>query len=231
MDATRTRGFSQYAPANRMRMLWEHYVFQRGPGVHDLWDRLWYGRPIRLLYIAGRGFDVRAKSVLDQFLRNVISSGHQIEQAELLLVGFTGYELSDELKQQTDENAEAMRKIFGNRGTVREVSIGSVAAGEEDIRGTTALRIGTNAVMKHVTDQTDIILDVSSLPRVAYLTMMTGILHKLVPDKNDAKALGACGVNFQVLVAEDASLDGKIRSEGSERQSGIDSRIRRRFAC
>ena len=213
MDATRTRGFSQYAPANRMRMLWEHYVFQRGPGVHDLWDRLWYGRPIRLLYIAGRGFDVRAKSVLDQFLRNVISSGHQIEQAELLLVGFTGYELSDELKQQTDENAEAMRKIFGNRGTVREVSIGSVAAGEEDIRGTTALRIGTNAVMKHVTDQTDIILDVSSLPRVAYLTMMTGILHKLVPDKNDAKALGACGVNFQVLVAEDASLDGKIRSE------------------
>ncbi|MGH8612159.1 MAG: hypothetical protein ACREYF_08985 [Gammaproteobacteria bacterium] len=90
---------------------------------------------------------------------------------------------------------------------------GSVAGGEDDIRATTALRIGTNAVMEHVTDQTDIILDVSSLPRVAYLTIMTNILHKLVPDKNVAKALGACGVNFQVLVAEDASLDGKIRSE------------------
>lgn len=213
MGATRTHGFSQYASGDRMSMLWQHYVFRRGAGVHDLWDRLLYGRPIRLLYIAGGGFDVRAKSVLDQFLQNVKSSGHQIEQAELLLVGFTGYELSDELKQQTEENAQAMRKMFGDMGTVSEVSIGSVAGGEDDFGATTALRMGTNAVMEHVTDQTDVILDVSSLPRVVYLTMMTGILHKLVSDKTVVNPLGACGVNFQVLVGEDASLDGKIRSD------------------
>ncbi|MGH8612158.1 MAG: hypothetical protein ACREYF_08980 [Gammaproteobacteria bacterium] len=118
MDATRTHGFSQYAPGDRMSMLWQHYVFRRGAGVHDLWDRLLYGRPIRLLYIAGGGFDVRARSILDQFLQNVKSSGHQIEQAELLLVGFTGYELSEDLNEQTDENVQAMRKMFGDMGTV-----------------------------------------------------------------------------------------------------------------
>lgn len=213
MDGTRTHGFSQYAFGDRMSMLWQHYVFRRGADVQDLWDRLLYRRPIRLLYIAGGGFDVRAKSVLDQFLQNVKSGGHQIEQAKLLLVGFTGYELNDDLKEQTDENVQAMHRMFVDIGTVSEVSTGSVAGGEDDIRATTALRTGANAVMEHVTDQTDVILDVSSLPEVAYLTMMTGILHKLVPNKDVANALGGCGVNFQVLVAEDASLDGKIRSE------------------
>jgi len=75
------------------------------------------------------------------------------------------------------------------------------------------LRLSTATVLQHVTNQTDIILDVSSLPRVVYLALMTGILDKLIPDKTAPDALLAKGVNFQVLVAEDAALDGKIRSE------------------
>ena len=39
-------------------MLWDHYVFRRGDGVHELWDDLLKDRPVQLLYIAGRGFDV-----------------------------------------------------------------------------------------------------------------------------------------------------------------------------
>ncbi len=39
-------------------MLWDHYVFRRGDGVHELWDDLLKDRPVKLLYIAGRGFDV-----------------------------------------------------------------------------------------------------------------------------------------------------------------------------
>ena len=36
---------------------------------------------------------------------------------------------------------------------------------------------------------------------------------KLIPNKQAPNALFANGVNFQVLVAEDAALDAKIRSE------------------
>jgi hypothetical protein len=64
-----------------------------------------------------------------------------------------------------------------------------------------------------VTDQTDIILDVSTLPRVAYLALLTGLLQKLISEKGASDALWANGVNLQVLVAEDAALDGQIRSE------------------
>lgn len=55
------------------------------------------------------------------------------------------------------------------------------------------------------------------MPRATYLALLTNILQKLVPDKTvvegAAHPLYANGVNFQVLVAEDARLDGQIRAE------------------
>jgi len=57
-------------------MLWKHYVFRRGDDVHDMWDQLFQGHSIKLLYIAGRGFDIRVNTVLDQFLKNKIGRAH-----------------------------------------------------------------------------------------------------------------------------------------------------------
>lgn len=196
-----------------MKMLWREYVYRRGDGVHDMWDRLFENRPIRLLYIAGRGFDLRAQTVMKEFILNCKSRGHRIEKAELLLVSFSGYELSKDLKEQTEENAQALETLFNGTEPVSHVSIGSSAAGEDDLSASNALRLSSSNVLAYVRDQTDIILDVSSLPRVVYLALMTGILDKLIPDVEATDALGTNGVNFQVLVAEDATLDAKIRAE------------------
>jgi hypothetical protein len=193
-------------------MFWEHYVFRRGDAVFDLWDRLFERRPIRLLYIAGQGFDVRVVTVLDKFLANARAAGHVFDQAQLLLVGFSGYVLDDELRRQTDGNSHAMRELFRDVGMADQISIGKSAAGEDDITASIALRLGMEAVLAQVTNQTDIVLDVSSLPRVAYLAIMTGILEKLVQREKEG-ALAECAVNFQVLVAEDPNLDAQIRSE------------------
>jgi hypothetical protein len=196
-----------------LTMLWKHYVFRRGPEVHDLWDHLFEDRPIRLLYIAGRGFDVRAQRVMKAFVDSVELSGYTIATAELLLVGFTGYLLSQELHDQTERNARMLEDMFRPFGGTAGVRMGTSAAGEDDISATTALRLGTEAVLEKVKDHTDIILDVSSLPRVVYLALMTGLLHRLIPEKRAADPLVARHVNFQVLVAEDAALDARIRSE------------------
>lgn len=194
-------------------MLWKHYVYKRGDGVHDMWDRLFENRSIRLLYIAGRGFDLRAQAVIREFQKNKKARGHRIEKSELLLVGFPHYELTEGLRQQTEANAHELVELFEGTEPTKDVSIGTSAEGEEDIGASNALRLSTNEVLSHITDQTDIILDVSSLPRVVYLALMTSILDKLIPNKPASNALSANGVNFQVLVAEDAALDGKIRSE------------------
>lgn len=194
-------------------MLWKHYVFRRGDGVHDLWDQLFQNRPVKLLYIAGRGFDVRVKTVLSEFLNNICSVGRNIAQAQLVLVGFDGYEYNDDLVKLTASNETEMIDLFSRIGSVEKVNIGSSTSEEDDLSSNNALRIGTVEVLSYISDHTDIILDVSSLPRVVYLSLMTNILNKLIADKSKPDALWANGVNFQVIVAEDASLDSKIQSE------------------
>jgi hypothetical protein len=192
-------------------MLWRHYVFRRGPELNDTWDRLFRRRASRILFISGRGFDLRARRVMEAFVENVQESRHKIEEAKLLLVGFSGYALSEELRQQTEDNAAALSETFRAIGVVEEVTIGPGAGDEEDVSASHALRQGTDAVLGHVGGQTDIILDVSSLPRVVYLALLTNLLSRLIPQKNATNALSAGGINLQVLVAEDANLDAAIK--------------------
>lgn len=194
-------------------MLWDRYVFRRGTGVHELWDRLFDRRPVRLLYIAGRGFDLRAQPVMEELVNNLQSAERDIQSAQLLLVGFTDYELEEDIAQLTEENAARLKAIFSPLGPVKDIPIGSSSSGEEDIGISIALGLGVKAVLDEIGNHTDIVLDVSSLPRVVYLALLTSLLNKLVPSKESATSLAGNGVNFQVLVAEDARLDGQIRAE------------------
>jgi hypothetical protein len=194
-------------------MLWRHYVFRRGPDVHMTWDLMFERRPMRLLYIVGKGFDLRAQTVMRALVENLRESRPRIERARLLGVSLTGYELAEELRAQTENNGRALAGIFKEIGDSVDITVGSSASGEDDMSASTALRVGTERVLSHITDETDIILDVSSMPRVVYLALLTGILNKLVGDRQAPHALFANGVNFQILVAEDATLDAIIRSE------------------
>ncbi len=194
-------------------MLWDHYVFGRGDEVPEMWEHMFREVPLRILYIAGRGFDARSRYTTAAFVDSVTRSGARVERADLLLVSFPGYELSDELRAQTESNAVALERVFGALGATTNVVISASAAGEDDISATHALRLGTDEVVAKVTDQTHVILDVGSLPRVAYLSLMIGLLERLIPDRTARDALVAKGVTFQVLVAEDPVLDARIQSE------------------
>lgn len=198
-------------------MLWDRYVFRQDDDIHDLWDDLFNNSPVRLLYITGNGFDVRAQEVLGQLANNIKSPNRTIEKAELLLVSFKGYELDQDVIDLTKDNERILRELFSEIGTVAEVVFDDVVANEDDASPSMVLSSGTSKVLDHISGYTDIILDCSSLPRVAYLSLATGILNRLVPNKDDIAAdphpLLANNVNFQIVVAEDANLDGKISAE------------------
>lgn len=195
-----------------MTMLWDKYIFRRGSQVQELWEEMFANRSARVLYIAGCGFDVRVTAVLQEFLECKGAAGICFESATLALIEFSGYELDDELKSQTVDNSQRLRELFADVGQVSVLPM-KLADSSADFRVSHALQSGTQALLKLIGDHTDVILDVSSLPRIVYLAMMTGILDYLIVDKCAAHPLAAGNVNFQVLVAEDAHLDGSIRSE------------------
>jgi hypothetical protein len=194
-------------------MLWQYYVFRRGAAVSDMWDRFFSDRSLKILYIGGRGFDPRAQTTLSKFVSGVTSSGVNVETAEQILVGLARYEMDDKLRAATEANTAFLQDRFSPLGKTSELIMDARVEGEDELSTSNALRKGVETILARTAGKTDIVLDVSSLPRVAYLAIMTGILHRLVPDKTGPNPLGAAGVNFQVLVAEDSRLDSAIRSE------------------
>jgi hypothetical protein len=193
-------------------MLWQHYVFRRGQEVHPTWEMLFERRKVRLLYIAGCGFDVRAQIIMKEFVQGLRESRAEMLDARLLLIGFTGYQLDDGLRDETKSNETALTEIFRELGPATGISVGS-SSSSVDISAGAALRQGLEEVLSRLDGVTDVVLDVSSLPRVVYLSLLTGILSTLIPHKDAPNALYAQGVTFQVLVGEDAALDAKIQSE------------------
>ena len=187
-------------------------MFRRGQDVEDLWDQQFRCRATRLLYITGRGFDVRAQTAMNSFVSNLQLGEAKIDKAQLLLVRLP-YQLGTELSELTQKNAVAIKEKFSAIGTASEVGFSLSAAGEDDLSATNALRIVMEDILGRITDHTDIVLDVSSLPRVVSLALTTGFLQRLVSIQSGQPALFANGINFQVLVAEDADLDAHIRSE------------------
>ncbi|RDZ26019.1 hypothetical protein [Lysobacter silvisoli] len=198
-------------------MLWEQYVYRRGNEVFELWDGLFSGRDIKPLYIGGRGFDVRSQAVLAAFVASVKGSAVSVQDAKQLLIGFSGYRLDDDIKALTETNTTELTRIFSEIGTTEELPFGGPTEGDEEISTSNALRAGVAKVQAQLDGYTDVILDISSLPRIVYLTLLTSLLNHFIPNKEidpeREHPLVASGVNFQVLVGEDAALDAHIRAE------------------
>ena len=130
-------------------MLWQHYVFRRGGEIYPMWETLFERRKVRLLYIAGCGFDIRTQKVMREFVRSLRESSAEIDKAELLLVGFSGYRLDQALQDQTKSNQTALTDIFGEIGQPVSVTFGSSNSGD-DVSASTAIRQGVAEVQKHL---------------------------------------------------------------------------------
>ena len=106
-------------------MLWDHYVYRRGDEVPELWDSLLSTDPVNLLYIAGRGFDVRAQTVMRDFVAGQTGRDRNTASAKLVLLAFDKYELDENIQALTEENAAALEKLFSPLGTTHVLKVES----------------------------------------------------------------------------------------------------------
>ncbi len=168
------------------------------------WESLLKSRNRDILFVVGRGFDPRMCEAVER----VLSLGGPGKR-DCVIVEFDEGETSpsrlhDELLKQ---NTDALERMFLGKGAIADKQ---VKMWSEDGRRRIGSR-GAAEVFLSPTDfagYSDILVDISALPRSLYIPMLAKLLH-LVDGLGQTQA-----PNLHVLATDNPVLDQEITAEG-----------------
>ncbi len=188
---------------NNRKFRWDPYVMVKNPEFEDFWEsHLKVER--KVLFILGKGFDCRMNLAIEK-----ISKAKANSSIDCLLVEFEEGRNSSSHKYKADvtRNLSELQTIAPNL-TSKTIKLW-------DGTGRKKRRIGSRQASENIISDfndlsaySEIIVDISSLPRGIYFSLIGKILYLL--DKHDAKN----EKNFFVIVAENANIDSQIKENG-----------------
>jgi hypothetical protein len=112
---------------------------------------------------------------------------------------------------RVEENLKALHALMEKRGEILRREIKTRSAEGHRITSRSAGNLFNK--IDEFADYTDIVVDISAMPRAVYIPLIAKILHIL----DRAKKKSDAGLpNFHVFVWEDPALDQDIRDEGIE---------------
>ena len=193
---------------------WDSYVLISNKDINSFWSNHFNENDKRsVLFILGKGFDIRMNLVLKSFLEQ-----SKFLDINCLLVEYNeGAESpSHKYKDLIYANITELNNIlFSNNRTRYESLFIDIWKTE----GREKRRIGDRDISEKIfnydiTNYSDIIVDVSSLPRGIYFALIGTLLKKIDSDEKLKRK------NLFVTVAENIEIDKRIDEEG------IDERIK-----
>lgn len=197
---------------------WEHYLLRSGNKFVLFWQELLLEKERNLLFVLGLGFDPRMcaglKSILD-----VGGSG----QRHCLLIEYDegAGSPSNVYINLVNRNRQELDQLLGSRGSIRSHNLSMWS--KDGQRRTSSRR--ANDMFTDLTnivgfqEITDIVVDVSSLPRSIYLSIVAKLLY-LIDRAYETKSNTNClPPNLHVIVAEDSSLDKQIQQQGIDEKA------------
>lgn len=183
---------------------WQNYILEHGDGLVDFWRDHLKTRDRKILFILAKGFDSRMCIGIETLLAD-----DGVKNAEVLTITFDEGESSPshEYSAKVAENWNRLENVIKDKATLstREINIWS-----EDRRR----RVGSRAATEIFTNTeelqkfTDIIIDVSAMPRSIYMPLIASILNRLEEIESSTPA-----INLHIWVAENPSLDINIKDE------------------
>ncbi|MBW7904859.1 MAG: hypothetical protein LC135_09635 [Phycisphaerae bacterium] len=189
---------------------WRDYVITRGATFDEFWDAHTREQDRRVLFIVGRGFDPRAPRGL----------GRLAAAARHCSINVVALQFEDELAADSPEqraaataNWEAFGQIIGNRGTVESKAVQFRNEKRDSIADRSAANLFSDENV--VASYTDIVVDVSAMPRVVYFP----IISRLIYFHDDRQRLGKAAPNIHVIVSEDPRVDTLIREHGIDEEA------------
>ena len=184
-------------------MRWDPYVLSHGDAFHTFWTDHLANRERHVLFIVGRGFDVRALDVNEAILK---AAG--VGRRDLWLLCFDHECLdSEKSRQMVLKNEKGYCAQF-SEGKITEIKIGLGGPTKP-----TATSRNTLRVLKErdaFKSYTDIVLDISAMPRMVALTAIAQLttLLDMMAEQDDTN------VNLHVTTAESIVSDRRA-STGS----------------
>jgi hypothetical protein len=188
---------------------WEQYLLLRGERVQEFWNQHFeVARDVLLLL--GRGFDPRMCIGL-----NTLLAAEGQGKRDVIGLDFREGPRSPSLnhEQLVDQNWAAVMAAANGRGqvSIREVEFWSAEGRRISSQSARDLFDSEDLFAPY----TDVVIDISSMPRSVYFPLIARILYLLDHQSASPKKV----INLHVLVAEDPGLDASIKEEGIDEKA------------
>lgn len=185
---------------------WRNYFLRYGKGFDEFWRQFLAERKRDLLFVLGHGFDARMCDGIER----VLSLGGDGVRDVALIAFHEGPESSSRtyLPQQ-NANGERLEQLIQGRGRIGRRNINMFSDSRR--------RIGARSVAQEFTSAdefrpyTDVVIDISALPRSLYMPLLAKLLALF---DNDASDCEKC--NLHVIVSHSPATDSAIIEEGLE---------------
>lgn len=185
---------------------WRDYFLRDGDGFDEFWKAFLAERKRNLLFVLGHGFDARMCDGIER----VLSLGGEGTRDVALIAFDEGAESPSQIYlTQRTANGERLEKLVQGRGTIghRDIKMFS-----DDNR-----RIGARSIAQEFASSaefrsyTDVVVDISALPRSLYMPLLAKLLALFDGEAKDGEKR-----NLHVIVSHSPAIDGAIVEEGLE---------------
>lgn len=184
---------------------WDRHHIAKGTNVRQFWSTRRVGG--RTLLVMGLGFDPRTPFILDI----LVKSGTGPIDVRLLHFDEGPDSVSQKYATETAANDAAVRTLVGAvGGRITDIHVPMI---EED-RRVGGRRVGALATDVGFLGYSDVVVDISGLPRALYFPLLRTFLRNV-----DASRAGANNetTNLHVTLSESPTFDASVREQLTER--------------
>ena len=187
--------------------LWDHYVLNGPTGFDSFWRDFLSDNRRRVLFVLGQGFDPRMCVGMETILK-----GGEVAAADVLMIEFP--EGDDSPSRQHHDlviaNVDRLKLLVAARGaTMRPHKLAMWSTDKRRIASISAAQVFADP--STVRNYTDIVCDISAMPRGIYFPIIRSLLSLCC---NWSISGGEPRPNLHVVVAESVSVDQHIQDEG-----------------